>query len=60
MTPKAAQYWTLGGWFLFIVSALLFTWSSIRAGDMLAVLGSLAFLIACFLFLVPLIAQMRK
>ena len=43
----------LGGWVLFILSASFFTAASIRAGDILSLLGSLLFLFACFLFLIP-------
>jgi len=47
----------LWGWGLFTVSALLYTVSAIRSGDVLALLGSLAFLIACIVFMVPLIKR---
>ncbi len=43
----------LAGWWLFVVSALFFIGASLRAGDALGLLGSLFFLIACFVFLVP-------
>ena len=43
------------GWWLFLASALLFTLASWRAGDWISLGGSLLFLIACLLFLVPLI-----
>ena len=39
----------------FIVSALFYGAAAIRAGDLLAILGSLAFLIACFVFLIPFV-----
>lgn len=42
------------GWLLFVLSALFFTASSIKSGDMLALAGSLLFLIACIVFLLPL------
>ena len=40
------------GWLLFIVSAVLFTWSGVRAGDALLVTASIVFGVACVLFLV--------
>jgi hypothetical protein len=40
------------GWVLFVVSAVLFTWSGLRAGDWLVVGASIVFGCACFLFLV--------
>jgi hypothetical protein len=39
------------GWLLFIVSAVLFTWSGIRAGDTVVVAASVVFGAACVLFL---------
>lgn len=41
------------GWLLFIISAVFFTVSSLRSGDLLALGGSLFFLVACFFFLAP-------
>lgn len=49
----------LGGWILFILSASFFTAASIRVGDVLSLLGSLLFLFACFLFLIPLVLLPR-
>ncbi len=43
------------GWVLFVLSALFFIASSIRAGDMVSLVGGLLFLFACFVFLIPLI-----
>ena len=50
MLQKRAQ--TLG-WLLFIASALFFCFASLKAGDMIALTGSLLFLFACFFFLLP-------
>lgn len=44
----------LWGWILFIVCALLYIVSSLQSGSMLDLLGSLAFLFACVLFIIPL------
>ncbi len=41
----------LWGWLLFVVSALFFIASSIRAGDMVGLLGGVFFLLACVVFL---------
>ena len=49
----------LVGWWLFVVSALFFTATSLRAGDMLSLLGSLFFLVGCFVFLVPYALRAR-
>jgi len=45
----------LGGWLLFIASALFYGIASIRSGDLLGFLGSLFFLVACFVFLIPFV-----
>ena len=51
----------LFGWGLFIICALLFLASSIQNQDMIAILASLVFLVACFVFLYPLVkALMQK
>jgi hypothetical protein len=41
------------GWMLFVVSAAFFMASSIRAGDVVGLLGGVFFLLACFAFLAP-------
>ena len=43
------------GWILFILCAVFFIASGVRNGDMLSVIASLIFLIACFVFLIPLV-----
>ncbi len=62
MKQKVSQEqctYQLCGWVLFIFSALFFIASSIRAGDMLSLMGGLLFLFACLVFLIPLIARKR-
>ena len=49
----------LVGWVLFVISALFFIGASVRAGDMLSLLGSLFFLVACFIFLIPYALRAR-
>ena len=49
----------MAGWGLFVISALAFLAAAIRAGDGLAITGSLFFLFACFAFLIPLLRQRR-
>lgn len=48
--------WIVAGWLLFIVSALFFIAAAWRAGDLLALVGGIFFLVACFSFLVPIAA----
>ena len=57
MSRQHQHSWQLWGWILFIVSALFFIATSLRAGDPLGLLGGLFFLVACFVFLVPLAAE---
>ena len=43
------------GWAVFVASACLFIAASVRSGDVLAIGGSVLFLAACFLFMVPIL-----
>jgi len=45
----------LAGWVLFIVCALFFLAAALKNRDILTLIGSLVFLIACVVFLVPLV-----
>jgi len=51
------QFW---GWVLFVICAVLFILSSLQNKDVLVLLGSIVFLLACILFLIPLIHQLRQ
>ncbi|PLX99109.1 MAG: hypothetical protein C0623_10440 [Desulfuromonas sp.] len=44
----------IAGWVLFIVCALFFLAAGIKHDDIWTIIGSLIFLVACFVFLVPL------
>ncbi|BBO67871.1 hypothetical protein DSCA_18010 [Desulfosarcina alkanivorans] len=50
----------LAGWALFIVCAIFFIASSLKNHDALAFIGSVIFLVACIVFLVPLVRPDRK
>lgn len=50
----------LAGWVLFILCAVLYAVSSLRNHDILSFIGSLIFLIACLVFLVPVVKSIRK
>ena len=54
--PRELKF-QLWGWFLFIASASFFTASSLRSGDLLSLFGSLFFLGACLVFLIPLVSS---
>jgi hypothetical protein len=43
------------GWLLFVVCAAFFIASAWRSRDMLYLIGSLIFLVACLVFLVPFV-----
>ena len=50
----------LWGWILFLVCAGFFIASSIESDDMLGLIGSIIFLIACVVFIVPLVIKKRQ
>jgi len=53
---KRREYvYQLWGWILFLVCAIFFIISGIINGDILTILGSVFFFVACFLFLIPLV-----
>jgi len=47
------------GWVLFVLSALGFILSSLRAGDLAGLLGGVFFLAGCLVFLLPLVRRPR-
>ena len=59
MSQHAQHRYQLWGWILFIGSAIFFMASSIRANDPVSLVGGTLFLVACFVFLVPLIAELK-
>jgi uncharacterized membrane protein YhhN len=48
------------GWILFIVCAIFFIASSLKNEDTLTLIGSVVFLIACIVFLMPLLRSIKK
>jgi predicted membrane channel-forming protein YqfA (hemolysin III family) len=50
----------LFGWILFVVCAIFFIASSLKNGDILTFIGSIVFLIACMVFLMPLLKIIKK
>ena len=50
----------LAGWILFIICAIFFIASSLKNGDILTFIGSVIFLIACIVFLVPLVKSKKR
>ena len=47
----------LWGWVVFLVCAGFFIASSIESNDILGLIGSIIFLIACVVFIVPLVIK---
>ncbi len=57
MHPAHEKLFQLWGWILFVLSAVFFTLASLRSGDLVTLTGSLLFLLACVLFIVPLVKR---
>ena len=60
ITPKEKTRIQLLGWVLFILCAIFFLASGINNQDVLAVIGSIIFLIACIVFMLPLVAAKQS
>jgi len=58
-SPRKDEKYDLWGWVLFVVSATFFMASSIRAGDVVGLLGGLFFLLACAAFLAPYLGSRK-
>ncbi len=52
-----AEKYQLSGWLLFTFCALLYLYDSLAHGNTLVALGSFVFLVACGVFMVPLLAR---
>ena len=50
----------LWGWLLFLVCAVLFIIASVESGSIASFVGSSIFLIACVIFLIPLIKKVTE
>ena len=59
MSKRNQHRYQLWGWGLFIGSAIFFILASIRANDPVSLAGGTLFLVACFVFLVPLLAEVK-
>ena len=57
MRPRSSWNLTVVGWVLFTVSAVCFTVQALRAGSVIGLVASLSFLLACLVFMVPVIAD---
>jgi hypothetical protein len=50
----------LTGWILFIICAIFFIAASLKNHDALTFIGGVIFLIACIVFLIPLVRPNKK
>lgn len=50
----------LCGWVLFVLCAVFFIASSLKSRDILGLVAGIIFLIACFVFIIPLVMNSRK
>ena len=50
----------LVGWILFIICAIFFVASGLKNHDILTLIGGVIFLIACIVFLIPLVRSNKK
>jgi hypothetical protein len=57
--PRDGKKHDLLGWLLFVVSAAFFMASSIRAGDVIGLLGGAFFMLACLAFLAPYVGARK-
>ena len=49
----------ISGWVLFIICAIFFIASSLKNHDTLTFIGSVIFLIACIVFLIPILSEYK-
>ena len=53
--PNQKIRFQLCGWGLFVLCAVFFIASSLKNGDILGLVAGIIFLIACFVFIIPLV-----
>lgn len=59
MDERREQWFQFWGWIIFVLCAFFFIATTALAGDLLGVIASLLFLLACIVFLIPLIPKLR-
>ena len=52
--------WQIAGWILFILCAVFYITSSLKNNDVLTLIGSVIFLVACIVFVIPLVRSIKK
>lgn len=58
-TEKEIKY-QLAGWVLFVICSLFFIASSLKNNDVLTFIGGTIFLIACIVFIIPLLRPNKR
>ncbi len=53
-------WYQLTGWILFIICAIFYIVASVKNHDILIFIGSVIFLIACMVFLIPLLRSYKN
>lgn len=49
----------IAGWALFVICAIFYIASSLKNHDMLSFIGGVIFLVACILFLIPVVSACK-
>ncbi len=57
---KRERNYHLVGWVLFLVCAVFFIASAAASGDLLYLIGSILFFVACIAFVIPLVSEKRS
>jgi len=52
--------WQIAGWILFILCAVFYITSGLKNNDVLTLIGSVIFLVACIVFVIPLVRSIKK
>ncbi len=57
LSPRSSWKLIFVGWVLFTVSAVCFSVEAVRNGSVVGVVASLSFLVACGVFMIPVVAD---
>jgi hypothetical protein len=57
MNQETERKFNLYGWILFVVCSFFFIADSVIAGSIIGIIGSVIFLIACGVFIIPLVRK---
>jgi hypothetical protein len=58
--PTQKIRYQICGWALFVLCAVFFITSSLKNKDILGLVASIIFLLACFVFIIPLVKNCRR